>query len=385
MKAGAYFTSILPRAPEFWLARLGLIRPRGPITLTYSVTAACQSLCKTCMIGERYLKNPKRSDQNLSLDEVEEIFRTLGKIYFLNISGGEPFLRDDLPQIIDLACRYLQPKLIHIPTNALAPARSRKLTEQLLRVIATHDPGIPISIKPSIDGIGDKHDAIRGVKGGFNKLLATVKGLKELEERYPNLHVELGTVVSTENIEDLAEIEQFVHGLGIESYRNEIAEHRTEFFNQDVTITPDAATYEHLMRSFSRRIAKNIGKKRLLTRTLEAIRLEYYDLAVRILHEQRQVIPCLAGISNVHINYDGSLWPCCVLGYDKPMGDLREAGLDFQKVYHSEQAKQVRAHIAAKKCVCPLANQAFSNILFHPPSLLRSGLRAARFLLATGR
>lgn len=93
---------------------------------------------------------------------------------------------------------------------------------------------------------------------------------------------------------------------------------------------------------------------------------------VKIFREERQVIPCYAGISDVHINYDGEVWPYCVLGYDKPMGHLRECDHDFQKLWHSEKANKVRKYIKDGNCACPLANQSYSNILCHFPSLLKA-------------
>jgi MoaA/NifB/PqqE/SkfB family radical SAM enzyme len=209
------------------------------------------------------------------------------------------------------------------------------------------------------------------VKGNFKRLEKTISYLKEVEQEYPNFHLELGTVISNFNIDHLSEIEDYVHSIGVQSYRNEIAEQRTEFFNLQDSITPDARTYERLMREFAAKIRENVGKKRELAKVTESLRLVYYDLVVRILREQRQVIPCYAGISNVHINYDGEVWPCCVLGYQKPMGNLREVNYDFQQLFHSKQANEVRRYIRDKKCYCPLANQAYSNILCHLPSLFK--------------
>jgi len=118
-----------------------------------------------------------------------------------------------------------------------------------------------------------------------------------------------------------------------------------------------------------------------LTRLTEALRLTYYDLAIRILMERRQVIPCYAGISNVHINYDGEVWPCCVLGYSKPMGSLREEDYDFQKVWRSDQADRVRNYIKDGNCACPLANQAYSNIVCSPICLSKVLRNMVKFAL----
>ncbi len=366
MNGRDYIYRILPKIIRYKIFHLGFGRPVGPITLTYSVTAACQSLCKTCNIGAKFFEDPSRRDKDLKFDEIEKIFKSIGQVYFFNISGGEPFIRKDLPQIIGLACKYLKPRIIHTPTNALMPERIRDLTRESLEIINSFDSTVPFTVKPSIDGVGPIHDEVRGIKGNFKKLEKTIGYLKEVEKEYSNFHLELGTVISNFNVNHLAEIEDYVHSLGVQSYRNEVAEQRTEFFNIGDPITPNAETYEKLMRSFSEKIRKNMAGKRKLTKVTEALRLAYYELATRILREKRQVIPCYGGISNAHINYDGALWPCCVLGYSKEMGSLRDNDYDFQKVWNSSEARSVRKYIKDGNCACPLANQSYSNILCSP-------------------
>ena len=379
MKKSDLFTKIVPYLFDYRMNRWFGRQKFSPMTLTYSVTAACQSRCKTCQIGEMFCKDPARAQKDLKLVEIEKIFASMNPVYFFNMSGGEPFMRQDLPDIVRLACKYLKPRVIHTPTNAILSERIIEYTEKILRVIQEYDSTVPFTIKPSIDGVGEKHDEIRGVKGNFKCLINTIEGLKKLEEKYDNFHLELGTVISNFNINDLDEIEDFVHSLGVESYRNEVAECRTEFFNLSDPITPPAEVYQRLIKDFARKVEENIGKKRSLAKTTEAMRVVYYDIAGKILREKRQVIPCYAGVSNVHINYDGGVWPCCVLGYDREMGNLREYDYDFQKLWYSDNAKEIRAFIKSKKCACPLANQAYSNELMHLPTLFKAGVKAIEF------
>lgn len=381
MKKSELFTKITPYLFDYRMNRWFNRKKFDPMTVTFSVTAACQSRCKTCQIGEMFCQDPTRRERDLKLDEIEKIFQSMHPIYFFNISGGEPFMRDDLPEIVELACKYLRPRVVHSPTNAILSDKIIRETERIIKIVCSYDPAISVTIKPSIDGVGEKHDEIRGVKGNFERLLKTIDGLKKLEEKYDNFHLELGTVISNFNIDDLDEIEDFVHSLGVESYRNEVAECRTEFFNLNDPITPPADVYQRLIADFSRKVEENIGKKKRLARTTEAMRVVYYDLAGRILKEKRQVIPCYAGVSNVHINFDGGVWPCCVLGYDQEMGNLRDYGYDFQKLWQSAKAYEVRKFIKDKNCACPLANQAYSNELMHLPTLIKAGLKTIKFSL----
>lgn len=381
MKKSDLFIKIAPYLFDYKMNRWFGWNRFQPMTLTYSVTAACQSRCKTCQIGAMFCQDPTRPQKDLRLDEIEKIFKSMEPVYFFNMSGGEPFMRKDLPEIVALSCRFLRPRVIHTPTNAIMTDRIIEYTEKIIKTIQEYDPSVPFTVKPSIDGVGDKHDEIRGVKGNFSCLLKTIDGLKKLEEKYDNFHLELGTVISNFNINDLDEIEDFVHSLGVESYRNEVAECRTEFFNLTDPITPPADVYQRLIKDFARKVEDNIGSKKKLARTTEAMRVVYYDLAGRILAEKRQVIPCYAGVSNVHINYDGGVWPCCVLGYDQEMGNLREYDYDFQKLWRSQKAEEVRKYIRGNNCACPLANQAYSNELMHFPTLVKAGIKAVKYSL----
>lgn len=381
MKKSDLFTKLMPNLAQYKLNRYFNYKNFNPITLTYSVTAACQSRCKTCQIGAMFCQDPTRPEKDLKLVEIEKIFKTMKPVYFFNMSGGEPFLRDDLPQIVELACKYLKPRVIHTPTNAILSDKIIDNTEKIIHIVEEYDNTVPFTVKPSIDGVGELHDEIRGVKGNFKSLLKTIEGLKKMEMKYDNFHLELGTVISNYNINHLEEIEDFVHSLGVESYRNEVAECRTEFFNLDDPITPPAEVYQKLIKEFARKVEENISSKKKLAKTTEALRVVYYDIAGKILEEKKQVIPCYAGVSNVHINYDGGVWPCCVLGYEKEMGNLREFDYDFQKLWHSEKAEEVRHYIKSKQCACPLANQAYSNELMHFPTLVKAGYKAIKFSL----
>jgi MoaA/NifB/PqqE/SkfB family radical SAM enzyme len=374
-----YITYLLPKVVLFKAVRSNLVKPVMPIILNFSITAACQSKCKTCNIGMKWLENPVRSKQDLSLDEIERIFKNIGPIYFFNISGGEPFLRKDIADIIELACQHLKPRFIHSPTNAITSEQIRDRVRQCLNIIHRYDPSIQFTVKPSIDGIGAVHDEVRGVKGNFKRLEKTIGYLKEIEKEFDNFHLELGTVISNFNKEHLSELEDYVHSLGVQSYRNEIAEQRAEFFNVGEDITPDADTYKTIIEEFSNKIRNSMKQKRRLARVTESMRLVYYELVVKILQERRQVIPCLGGISNSHINYDGQVWPCAVLAYNQPMGSLRDFEYDFKRLWQSDPAKQVRQYIKDGNCACPLANQWYSNILSSPKYMLKTVFNIFRY------
>jgi MoaA/NifB/PqqE/SkfB family radical SAM enzyme len=366
-----YVKELLPKMARYRLARQGLMGPGIPINLTFSVTNVCQSRCKTCNIWELYQNQPEKRHEELTLDEIEKIFRSMGHIYVFNISGGEPFLRPDITEIITAACKHLSPGIVHIPTNAISKNRIETKTREILDMLKRNYPQTQLTIKPSLDHIEEKHDDIRGVPGNFKKVMDVYHRLKEFQSDYPNLHVELGTVISRWNVGDVEEIAQYVTQLGVDSYRNEIAEQRSEMFNTQNDITPDAEQYDKAIDFFVQQIRQNMKNRKMFQRITNAFRLVYYGLAIQILKEKRQVIPCYAGISNVHMTPYGDIWACCTLGYDKPMGNLRDYNYNFTELWNSPAAKKLRNYIRKGHCNCPMANQTYSNMLMHGPSLFR--------------
>jgi MoaA/NifB/PqqE/SkfB family radical SAM enzyme len=371
-KRGAvgYFKELLPRMLQYRFCRLGVASPGKPINLTFSVTNVCQSRCRTCAIWKLYQVHPEKRCEELTLAEIEKIFQSMGHIYIFNISGGEPFLRQDLFDIIVLACKYLTPGIIHIPTNAIAAGRVEKCVRKILAFLADKHPDIRLTVKPSLDHIGEKHDDIRGVPGNFQKVIHLFERLKPMETEYPNFHLELGTVISRWNVDDIADIARFVTTLDVGSYRNEIAEQREEMFNQADAITPSPIDYERAVDFFIREIRCSMRKTSRFQRITQAFRLVYYQLAVEVMKQHRQVIPCYAGISNAHLTPYGDVWACCTLGNTQSMGNLREVDYDFQKLWAGTQAGSARQFIRQGRCHCPLANQTYSNILMHGPSLI---------------
>ena len=358
-----------------WFCRHGLSSPPNPINVTFSVTRRCQSRCKTCFIWKEC--STADTTEDIDLETIEILFRAIGWTYFFNVSGGEPFLRKDLPEIVRLACRHLRPAVIHIPTNAILPERIEEYTRSILEIIEKEAPGTVLSVKPSFDGIGEQHDEIRGIPGNFEKLLDTLDRLGRLRETHKYLHVGVGTVVSRFNQNSLNDIIAYAGKLGVDTYINEVAEEREEFFNLGSGITPDSESYARIMDIFKENVRGRLKNMKLLSRITTAMRIVYYDLAADILKEKRQVIPCYAGILNVHVNSDGGIWPCAVLAYKGEMGKVG-GDTGFLDIWNSKEAKRVRRDIKAGKCACPLANQAYSNILLHPGKLAKTIWIAAR-------
>jgi MoaA/NifB/PqqE/SkfB family radical SAM enzyme len=353
----------LLRVPLFKLYRQ-LGRPRMlPLNLTLSPSPKCNSRCLTCNIWM------KREDE-LTLEEWDKVLASLGQTpYWFTISGGEPLMYPHVVELAQLAYKHCQPGVINIPTNGILPT----IPERVER-IARSCPKSQVIINLSLDGVGQKHDIIRGFPGNFKKLEQCLEQLLSLRRRLSNLVIGIHSVISVFNVGHLEEITAYADQSGADQFITEIAEPRVELDTVGLPITPSPEDYA---KAIDRLIAY-VESKRFtgIARITEAFRVEYYKLVKRILEKEDQVIACYAGWVSAHIYADGTVWPCCVRADN--LGNLRDHHYDFKEVWFGEKIKAVRRSIAAKECHCPLANASYTNMLHDIPTLARVGAKLLR-------
>ena len=330
-----------------------------PINLTVSVTYSCPSRCLTCDIWQKKV-------DDLTVDEYAKTFRTLERVpIWVTISGGDQFLRADLDEIVRLIRVEIEPSIINIPMNGIITER----IFDLLPKIAQHSVGSQLVLNLSVDEVGLEHDRLRGAPGNFEKIEGVARLIKDLKRTYDHVVLGVHTVISKHNVHRIPEIEADARArFQPDSYIAEVAEHRVELKTTHKDITPDPADYRRAVTH----LANTIRKKRALHpvgRLVESLRLEYYELASRILEENRQVIECYAGWASAHLAPDGHVWGCCTRA--ESMGNVRDNGYDFKAIWLGETADAFRGSVKRHECACPLANASYTNLLLDAPSLAR--------------
>ncbi len=336
-----------------------------PMNITVSVSYRCNSRCKTCNVW--LLPN-----DDLGLEEWDRVFESLGKApYWFTFSGGEPTLRHDLPDMVESAYRHCRPGIINIPTNGI---QSKIIPGRIERVLQVA-PKSEVIINLSLDAVGLKHDAIRGVRNNWASAMSTYAELKVLKSLYKNLTLGVHTVISNFSIDSFAELCEYVQReLKPDSFITEIAEERVELDTVGLGITPTAERYSVAIDT----LLESMRDKKLtgIAEVTQAFRRQYYEIVKRTLREQRQVIPCMAGVASAQIAPNGDVWSCCVRA--QSMGNLREHNYDFGTVWRTGKAKELRRSIKAGECYCPLANAAYTNMLIHEPTVMKVATEVAR-------
>jgi MoaA/NifB/PqqE/SkfB family radical SAM enzyme len=329
------------------------------------VTSRCNLKCKHCFYWEDMDLNKGKFD--IKLEEIEALVnsKTLKKLLWLQIAGGEPFLRKDMADIVSLFSRL--PELCHItiPTNGYFIDLVSQEVEKMLRAC----PKQLINIDISIDGMHEDHDHIRGAKGSFDKLCKTISRLRELKSTYRNLGLGVILVQMSQNQKELPDILNYVikelkpdhvalnmvrgnprdkisgDGIDLDIYRNLCQ--RIE----DAYVSGELSDFKTSAGSL------NVAKDSLL-----------HDLVLNTRSDGFQMY-CKAGTLSLVIKDAGDVYPCEILT-DK-MGNIREKSID--EIWMSENSANIRNWIRDSKCFCTHECFFSANIAFTPstyPKLL---------------
>jgi MoaA/NifB/PqqE/SkfB family radical SAM enzyme len=178
------------------------VAPIRPTVLIYNCTWVCDARCTMC---HNWKFGDRKSD--MTLEQLEPVMAKpfWGAVENLNISGGEPTTRNDLPEMVELFHRHL-PRLrkIGINTTGLTPHRAIPMLTRIVEFCATR--GTLISIRVSLDGIGDIHNQVRHVERGFDKACETITAMQALAEEYPNFQFGIASTIFASNLSDAQNI-----------------------------------------------------------------------------------------------------------------------------------------------------------------------------------
>jgi MoaA/NifB/PqqE/SkfB family radical SAM enzyme len=304
----------------------------------------------------------------LTLDELARITSSMPKFPWLLLSGGEPFLRADLPAIISMFYETNEVRHMSLPTNALTPERIAAMTEE----ICAAAPEATLNLVLSIDGVGEEHDLMRGIPGNFDALMETWRLVGPLREKLPNLSVKFHTVLSNLNYMHFDEMKEFVERLKPDLHTFDLL--RGEPADDTLALPPEEALPE-LCENIKAVLRQYGGYDRLkkhhslLKTVYEAVVEDYYDEFLKILREKKQTVPCVADKMTLVLGASGEASLCEMLG---PFGSFRDFDYEFDALWRCEKSIEARRDVAARKCHCYHPCYQTINILFRPTGVVRA-------------
>jgi radical SAM protein with 4Fe4S-binding SPASM domain len=346
------------------LLRSTAVRPSAPLKLNLCLTYWCQYKCKTCNIWRR-----KPTDE-LTTDEVGALIRENPHVNWVDLTGGEIFLRPDIDDIFEaILTGWSRLAILHFPTNGFQTDRIVQSVER----IARQRSGARTVVTVSLDGDEALNDEIRGIKGGFRRQVATFQALR----RIPGITTALGMTLSTYNLErfrdTFAACARECPGLDVADIHINVAQKSGHYYgNAEMdAIAPDPAAAR-----------AEIGKYRQLRgiarSPMEFIENRYLKNLEKFLETGRTPMPCHALRSSCFIDPWGVVYPC--IAYSRPIGRLRDTGMRLEPIWHAAETARLQGEIWKGDCPqCWTACEAYQSIL---GNALAIGRRAAPSPLA---
>jgi len=325
-----------------------------PTHLILHVTGRCNARCGACFAWKRLGEK-----NDLTLGEFEKIAKSLPNLIFLDISGGEPFLRNDLDKILTIFAKSSPSAYVNLPTNGLLPGKIAKVTEKILK-----NTTLPISLNLSLDGLEKTHDKMRQVEGCFQKVLLTYEKLAKLKKNYPRLSLKVATVITNQNLEELEDFANFVKKKMPKIDFHTLILVRGQPRQKNVSL-PSLSQLEDKRSLFFQiwenyDYGKNLG--RFGSKVANVSHRYLFDLYLKTLKERKMTLPCLAGKAHGVIFANGDVSFCEL---KKPIGNLRKVNFDFFELWQGREAQEQRRKIFKNECFCTNGCNWTDNLFFN--------------------
>lgn len=338
-----------------------------PLQLIYFVTTRCNASCPHCFYAAE-LNNPLKKD--MSLEEVEKFSQSLDHLLLLYLAGGEPFLRTDLPEIMEIFYRNNGVRIFAIPTNAFLPEIMLTSIDRMCQKC----PEANILINVSIDDIGVPHEVFRKVPNGWAKLLRTVAGIKELQKKHKNLAFGTNCTFNAMNQDKIKEIYTYMRdemkpdSININLIRGQPKDPQTS--NIDIS----------KYREVTQMLQDDLNKGRLgyTTSSFQALINQNQARAKEVIYrtymDKKEHVPCTASRLIGVVYPDGDVYPCELLDSSFKVGNLREVNYDMKKIWFGQRNREVAKWIWDTKCHCTHECFISTSVMFNPKDFFNNAV-----------
>jgi len=333
---------------------LGVPDVPSPPFLILFVNSLCNMKCEHCFYWQS-LNGP----DDLSFEEMVSLSQQLGPIENLNLSGGEPFLREEFAEICKQFIRQNGVKEIYVPTNGY-------FTERTIRQIRStlEDESLRLFVAEiSLDGMPELHDTFRVTRNSFKKAMETYDALAELQNQDPRLQIHANSCATADNMDDIRMLTTFLFDRCPQMSHHNLALIRGDRKNpslQGPKLDEYQRLYEYVRKLWATREQGRYGS--MIEPMLQWAK-------VRTARERRQVVPCRAGILSGVVYANGDVSLC---EQHEPLGNLRQKS--FDEIWYGREARELRAAIRARRCHC-------TNEIFMWPSVAYQPFQLAKAMI----
>ncbi len=334
--------------------------------LIFYVTNRCNFRCDFCFYYAEIEKGRKPNE--LTIEEIEKLSKTIGPLLQLSMTGGEPFLRRELDDIYGLFVKNCHARYITIPTNG---SLTEKMVKFLERVLPLY-PKSYLRLTFSIDGIQEDHDAARSMPGSFEKIQQSYDAILPLRKHYSNLVLDANSVFTSRSEEKLMDTMQYLaknfafDNLSITYARGDI---------RDPSLFASSEELYVQVNDYLEKVRRR-KEGRFLYPLWRAVRDVSRENLIRTVFHDEFVTPCVAGRKLVVIGETGEVYPCEIL--DRSMGNLRDHDFNLPRLMAQSKNQKLQRWIVDTKCKCSFECALGANVVWNKstyPRMIRSAIR----------
>jgi MoaA/NifB/PqqE/SkfB family radical SAM enzyme len=311
--------------------------PSSPSDAIVAVTLNCNSRCVMCDIWKNEIQGEMRPS------EYEMLPISLREI---NITGGEPFLREDLPEILTVIRRRLPGVRLIVSSHGFMTERIRRLAKELKRVVPD------LALRISIDGLEPTHQKVRGIPGGFAKDMESLAVLRE--SGFNDLGIAM--TVMKENVREIQDVHRLSERLGVDFSITIATESDVYFGKGKDSLRPDDG--EDLRKGFEYLIGRHFRSFRPRSVARAWFEKSLYDFT----RGQGRALACDAGSGFFYLDSMANVYACHILS--SKLGNLRETS--FDEIWEGSEAERYRRELAGcEKCwmVCTAKSAMRRNLV----------------------
>ncbi len=344
-------------------------------TLIFFVTSRCNARCDFCLYKDQ-VDNPVAKERELTIPEISQIAKNYGKLHYLALSGGEPFVRRDIEDLCQTFIDNCETSVIDIPSNFYYT----KSMIDSLGPLVKNNPNVIFDLQMSIDQTGEAHDTSRKVKNLYSIAVNTFQELSLIRRKHNNLKLKVNIVYLDRNRDD---IQQIVNDLS-----DSIVFDRVQLtFPHDIISTGqhDNKSMQNELTEFTK-TANSLttkGSQALDPHTLGMLSVKriYHRLLKEAVNNKKSVGSyCEAGRNILVIDETGEVFPCEPLMTS--VGNLRDHNYQIAEVLQGDAYSNFRAsYLGDRKCNCTWSCAIHSNISVNAKYLPELTFNAAKTLM----
>jgi MoaA/NifB/PqqE/SkfB family radical SAM enzyme len=307
-----------------------------PTVLIYNCTWVCDAQCEMC---NNWKHGDRKSD--MTLEQLASVMDHpfWGAVENLNISGGEPTTRNDLPEMVEMFHRRLpRMRKVGINTTGLTPHRAIPMLTRIVKFCAAND--LPLSIRVSLDGIGDIHNQVRHVKRGFDKACETIAAMQALAEEHANFQFGIASTIFATNMEDATNILEWARVRKLDIVFNMLRFTDNMLNNKSLE---EKIGFREREEEFMRHFFLSRVQEESVLSGQAFMYLHYADM---IANGYKRTMPCPFQSQGLLLNPEGSLYYC---ENSDRLGNVLEESVD--ELYY--RAEHLAHRERLKNEVCP--------------------------------